>query len=392
MVSKFLAVFVLFGLIACNSGGNSNGTSSSPQTNSKNEAPPNPGNGKKGDEPSKSGDTSVGAPTANTSTSCPWNISDDPVAKKYKDLGVEITLDCTMAENYFQMNRSDINGPLKVLDQSSDLFEGWANKPTTIRIGGGPFHNSKDKIIQLPVRMGGRDEDLKNYLENVKTLIDFEVSQFNSEVRVSYIEYHLAKKKDGTILDVGAGILYPFDKEFLKSDLEILKKYKTQILAHKKQYPNVVLYHGNEFGLFRINNWEMSYTFASGIPANDQIAYFNYLTKYEALRKAYEPVDIVSTISGYPTTDFKGFNEMLNVAAKIRDVVLNMQPQPKMVQLTREITPSLNFGVSFLLMNNTLKIENIMDSSGQVAKAADVRACLAKADFSKSARFKCGGE
>lgn len=147
VVTPSIFSVTLLTLVACNSGSNSHG--GSPATPPKN----NQSDTALSDNSQKDKGTPAGnllENSVNNTSGCPWNIGDDPVAKKYKLLGVEITLDCSMAENYFQMNRSDINGPLRVLDDSSALFENWANKPTTIRIGGGRIIIQKIKSFSFP--------------------------------------------------------------------------------------------------------------------------------------------------------------------------------------------------------------------------------------------------
>ncbi len=320
---------------------------------------------------------------------CPWDLQQTDVFKKYAALQIKIDVDCSMAQSFFNLRRSDLDLTLKTLDESSDLFTNWQGRPEIIRIGQRTFHSSKDKIIQLPARTNSSIDVLKDFLIDVKTLMSFEAAQFDSQVRVSLFQYDLGRTKNGQIVDVGGGLMWSRGTAELTKDLELLKKYKPQILAHKNQFPNIVLFYGNQFGQFQIDAWNMNYSFTPEVAAAEQVAFFKYLTKYETVRAAYAPVDLVSRVNGYPEANFQAFEKMLDVAAKIKDAVISFQPQPKRLALNREVTPDFSHGLSLSYTNNTLSIERLMSYDDTVASADQLLNCLAHADFSKTSRYKC---
>lgn len=320
---------------------------------------------------------------------CPWSLKDSSTYKKYQDLGIEITVDCSMSSSFFNLGEGDLKFPLAVLDKQISLFDGWENHPRTIRIGGGAFHNSQDRLIQIPAREDNEDL-MTEYLHNVRTLMEFEIKEFHSAVRFSYFDYHLGYTKDGHTVDVGAGTLGGLSEDLVAQDLVVLKKYKAQILAHSSVYPNIVIFHGNQFGYFRINDGDKSYNFSIGIDDATQKNFFQYLSKYEKVHAAYEPLALSVDAVAYPNVNFPVYMKMLEIAAQLRPSLPSADPHLRAIRFSRPMTSvgSYEDGFRISLMNDVLNIP-VVDALGNMISVDEIKSCLQKADFSQSFSLVC---
>jgi hypothetical protein len=189
------------------------------------------------------------------------------VVSAYERLGIELQLDCTpnAAFNAVLYGQVDVDKALEELDQSIVVVKDLSEKPSVIRFGEKYLHDSKKNLLQLAVSNQGRS-GLSRHIEVTMQLMNLERTEFNSKIRFSYSKSKKAQYDSGETLDIGSSEDWVPEQKTVDKDIASLRKFKEQILAQSNRFPDVYLYHGNDFFNYEIDEQNKSYAFSS---AND---------------------------------------------------------------------------------------------------------------------------
>lgn len=387
--SSILAVIVSF-TIGCNGDGSAGG---SPATEPA--APSSPTASEQGSTVTTRASTLTtatdGAPEASQET-CPGRLVDDAVFKNYRAIGMEIEVDCAgmRTSNYFYSYRlSDVGETLKVLEQSLDLFEQWPQRPAKIVIGERAYHSSKDNLIQVPYVVS-RPQDLENYLRDTRLLMDLEITEFNRDVRFSYVSYDLARNANGEMFDVGTGSLIGYGasrEQIVKDDIARARKLKKSI--QQTPFKNVRLTHANQMGSFIVSQWSDAYTLPTEYTDAQLAPYFKYLAKLASVQKAFGATEISVIVPSYPALEIERAIQSLDVLAAAKGAIEKQGVKAVHVSDVSLSDMHRRFRVS--KRNNVLTIDNLYGYDGKIQTAGQLEACLEKADLETSPTYYCDG-
>lgn len=326
------------------------------------------------------------------SDECPGDLANDAVFANYRAIGVEIQIDCVgmRTSRYFQYSRpSEIAGTLRVLDRTLELFKTWPQRPAKIVIGEATYHSSKDNTIYLPY-LAARQEDLESYLHDTRLLMDLEINEFNREVRFSYVDYKLARKATGEVIEMGTGAVLgygPSREEIVKRDIERARKLKN--LISQSPYKNVRLTHANQFGSFNVYAWDDSYTLPTEYTDAQLAPYFKYLTKLSKAQKAYGEIKVVVLVPVYPALEIDRALVAVDTVAGARESIQALGA--KSVFVSDNNVADLHRRFSVKMTNGGLRVDNLYGTEGKVKSASELKTCIAKADFTKSPVYYCDG-
>lgn len=374
--------------VGCNGGGSSGGSTA--------KEPVPTSSSMTSDDGSTATDTSATdvAPEV-TQAACPGGLVDEAVFKNYKAIGIEVEVDCAAmgTSNYFYHYRlSDLGETLKVLERSLDLFKQWPQRPAKIVIGERAYHSSKDNLIQVPYVVS-RPQDLEDYLHDTRLLMDLEITEFNRNVRFSYVTYDLARNQNGEKFDVGTGSLIGYGaarEQLVKDDIARVRKMKKSI----QQMPlrNVRLTHANQMESFIVSQWSESYSLPTEYTDAQLAPYFKYLAKLANVQKSFGAIEVSVIVPVYPALEIERAIQALDVLAgtKVAKVAFEKRGV-KSVHVSDISLSDMHRRFRVSKRNNGLTIDNLYGYDGKIQTAAQLADCLEKADFDTAPTYFCDG-
>lgn len=323
---------------------------------------------------------------------CPGRLIDEAVFTNYRAIGMDIEIDCAAmrTSNYFYSYRlSEIGETLKVLERSLDLFKQWPLRPAKIVIGERAYHSSKDNLIQVPF-ISSRPQDLEDYLHDTRLLMDLEITDFNREVRFSYATYDLARKANGDKIDVGTGGLIGYGiarEQIVKDDIARARRLKSSI--QKMPFKNVRLTHANQMGSFMVSQWSEAYTLPTEYTDAQLAPYFKYLAKLVSVQKTFGNIAVSVTVPSYPTLEIERAIQSLDVLAATKSALEKLGV--KAVHVPDVSLSDIHGRFRVSKRNNVLTIDSLYGYDGKIQSAAQLEACLKKAELETTPTYYCDG-
>jgi hypothetical protein len=389
----FLTLPLAFALISCTNGGSSPQGQPAPQSpaGKDNSGPAGPV------EPNSSG-SNTGTGTDSASANCPWNLRSSPTVAAYSALGIQLEVDCAaigkLGPYDYQYSAADLEKPLSALDSAISVFKDSDYKPATISLAPRALHDSKKDLLQIKLSNDPITQDFARVVAVTLQLMKIEKTEFDSQVRFNYSRIEKGTLANGQRVDLGAPWMTAPSQETVDKDIAAIRKFKKQLLAHKDMLPDVVLFHGNEMAHYDVSAWDQSYFFSSDVSDDLNMAFFDYLTRYERLARLYSPIEL--TVKIYRTTwtsfkaDFQRTKVLFETGEKIRDLLTDKRIQ--WLMLWERDSASLNIGddqLSLSFNGQRLLISNIFDSLNRPLDIGVIRQCLQGLDFSAPFNKRC---
>ena len=382
-MKRILSIFLVFCLLSCGKNQTTSPNEPSRQNPQNSQNEPRIVNGGKPDQ------------------SCPWNLASTKTATNYKTIGINLQIDCNLlapeTDSSYVYKQSDLDQVLTALDRSFDSIKGAAYKPAVIRFGKRAFHDSKSNLLQIKLGDSFSLPDIPHHIEAELQLMELEKSEFGSQVRFSFNRIKKVKSVSGDRIDLGASLMFAPPQSTITADIEMIKKFKSQILDFSGTYPDVELYHGNHFFSFELDQWNGSYKFSSDDSEEMNSQFFSYLKNHFALVANYAPVEISVPVyrarKGNYAPDFTKAQFVIEVGFGIRDLV-----KEKPVMEVRLIGDggrdlyTVNEKMSIELVGDRLIISGIYNDLGEPFDLPTIRKCIEGLDFSKSFSISCPNE
>jgi hypothetical protein len=324
--------------------------------------------------------------------SCPGDWAKEAVFESYKAIGVAIEIDCAALQtsNYFyQFRLSDARDTFKVLERNLEMFKNWPQRPPKIVLGERAYHSSKNNLIQVPFAVS-RPQDLEDYLQDTRLLMDLEINDFNGEIRFSYVDYSLAHRPDGEPQDVGTGALVGYGaarEQLVKDDIARIRKLKTWI--QKAPFKNVRVTHANQMGSFMVSRWSDSYTLPTESTDSELALYFKYLTKLANVQKSFRDITVSVIVPAYPALEIERALQALEVLAGAKKAIEKLGVKSVHVSDTNISDIRRRFRVS--KRNSGLTIDNLYKDGQKIQSAQQLTACLETADLDTTSAYFCDG-